>query len=138
MLLDSWTLQTPALYENNSRIIQLCLFSSCSADDQGLAATMTNTLDPTLLGASSFKNTTRPAQGATALTNIPRSTKGPGSIAGQSIASAAVTATGRPGSGAKSQVSAVSGASAAKSRASVASAASVGAMQAKDKLAQVS
>lgn len=111
----------------------------CSANDVGLAATVTNTLDPTLMaGASSFKAMGRQGQVATA---IHKGSKHPESVTGHSVAgtaiSAAVTAIGRPGSAAKSQMTAVSGASAARSKASAATAASVGAMMAKDKLSQV-
>lgn len=67
---------------------------------------------------------------------VPRGSIGPGSIAGTAI-SAATTAAGRPGSGAKSGMSGVSGVSGAKSKVSLASAISAGIVLAKDKLAQV-
>jgi hypothetical protein len=116
----------------------------CSAEDQAVVG---STLDAAammgpLVANSSFRGTGRQSiaalasKGAAAFASIPRGSIGPGSVAGQSIAGTAITAltaAGRPGSGAKSQISGVS----AKSRASAAATASLGAMLAKDKLAQV-
>lgn len=121
----------------------------CSAEEHALAATVANALDfavsaTHVLGNSSFKGSGRQSMlalqskaTATAFAGIPRGSAGPGSVAGQSMAgtvvSASVAAGGRPGSGARSQVSGVS----ARSKASAATAASLGVMLAKDKLTQV-
>jgi hypothetical protein len=129
----------------------LKLYSSlqrlCSAEDQAVVGREGSTLDATammgpLVANSSFRGTGRQSiaalasKGAAAFASFPRGSIGPGSVAGQSIAGTAVTAltaAGKPGSRAKSQISGVS----AKSRASAAATASLGAMLAKDKLAQV-
>lgn len=121
-------------------------YALCSAEDQALATREGNALEVPvpagpLVANSSFRGAGRQSlaalqpKGAAAFPGIPRGSIGPGSVAGQSVAGTAVTAltAGRPGSGAKSQISGVS----AKSRASAAATASLGAMLAKDKLAQV-
>jgi hypothetical protein len=118
----------------------------CSADDQVSAAREGNVLQVSapvgpLVANSSFRGAGRQSlaalqsKGAAAFASLPRGSIGPGSIAGGSIAGTVVTAlnAGRPGSGAKSQISGVS----AKSRASATATASLGAMLAKDKLTQV-
>jgi hypothetical protein len=118
----------------------------CSAEDQAAPGRDGSTLEVPALGGPLVANSSLIAtgrqslaalasKGAAAFSSIPRGSIGPGSVAGGSIAGTVVTTlnAGRPGSGAKSQISGVS----AKSRASAAATASLGAMLAKDKLTQV-
>jgi hypothetical protein len=99
-----------------------------SSKDHELAVTVQKPLS-----SSQAARATAPVGGAGgSFAGIPRSSIGPSSIAGT-----AVSVPGRPGSGAKSQLSGMSAVSAAKSRASLASAMSASNALAKDKLSQV-
>jgi hypothetical protein len=104
----------------------------CSFKEHELAVQVQKPFDPQQPG-----RVTSPLAGARAsFGGVARGSVGPASIA--ATAASAGTVAGRPGSGAKSQISGMSAVSAAKSKTSLASAITAGTILAKDKLAQVS
>lgn len=102
-----------------------------SSKEHELAVQVQKPFDPQQPGRA-----TSPLAGARAsFGGVARGSVGPGSIAATAVS--AGTVAGRPGSGAKSQISGMSAVSAAKSKTSLASAITAGTILAKDKLAQV-